>query len=95
MKRTRMKRRPPKDADAAKAFRISVLNRDLWCRACGKQPATEAHHLRNMMGKRDHSHSNGLGLCEKHHTGAEGVHVIGKETWAQRFWGCEYWEIHG
>jgi len=92
MKRTRMKRRPARDAEAAREFRVAVLNRDLWCRACGKKPATEAHHLRNMMGKRDHSPSNGLGLDADCH---RELHEHGKESFARKYFDCEYWEIHG
>lgn len=97
MKRSAMKRRPPKDRKAAEAFRIAVLNRDLFCRVpeCPK-PAEVAHHIRGGgMGHRDHSLSNGLGLCFNHHTGDEGVHTFGRETWALKFFGCHYWEIHG
>ena len=58
----RNKRRDP----AAREFQVAVLKRHPLC-PCGRE-ATVAHHLHNHgMGWRDHSLSNGIGLCHPCH----------------------------
>lgn len=44
------------------------------------------HHLRSgsagiVGGGQRSAHTRGIALCERHHTGSDGIHQIGVETW--------------
>ena len=59
---------------------------EMGCVIC-KQPA-QIHHLigvkyRGMGQKADNEFT--IPLCLNHHTGAEGIHQIGKQTWQAQF----------
>ena len=59
---------------------------ELGCAICGMPP--QIHHLigtkwRGMGQKSDDR--NTIPLCLHHHTGAEGVHTIGKKTWEAKY----------
>jgi hypothetical protein len=65
--------------------RFDVLSQ-LGCCICGQPP--QIHHLtgvkyRGMGQKADDCYT--IPLCMNHHTGAEGVHTIGKKTWEAKY----------
>jgi len=67
LRRSRMRRKLPRDWSVWTAARDAVLAEEPRCRACGA-PSTVVHHLRNgMMGKRDHSRPNLVALCRPCH----------------------------
>lgn len=60
----------------------------LGCCVC-RQPA-QVHHVRGgsvgiVGAARKSSDWMTIPLCEKHHTGVEGIHAIGVQTWERRF----------
>lgn len=56
----------------------------LGCLIC-QQPA-QVHHIRDGAGMGQRSgHDETVPLCERHHTGAEGFHTLGPQTFAGRF----------
>lgn len=70
-------------ADRKKRF--DILSQ-LGCCVCGQPP--QIHHLigakyRGMGQKADDLLT--IPLCMNHHTGAEGIHTIGKKTWESKF----------
>ena len=66
------------------AARDKQLADEPYCRVCGSTYGLVAHHYDNRgMGYRDHSRL--VSLCYTHHTGAEGVHTLGKQTFNRMF----------
>lgn len=51
--------------------------------------ATEVIHHRENRGTGYRDHGALMALCHYHHTGANGVHALGKLTWRARFWPAE------
>jgi len=65
--------------------RFDLLSQ-LGCCICGQPP--QIHHLtgikyRGMGQKADDVYT--IPLCMNHHTGAEGIHQIGKKTWEAKY----------
>jgi len=74
LKRTPIKRKKPKDYDAAVAFSKAVLKGDPLCDRCKETRATEAHHLCSRARGKGHPNlhhpANGKPLCFKCHSWA-------------------------
>ena len=63
------------------------------CRRSG-YPDTPAHvhHLRSGTGLGRASHLDTIPLCPMHHTGATGIHYMGRRAWERR-WGVTELEL--
>jgi hypothetical protein len=48
------------------------------CEVCGR-PAQHIHHIWH--NRQNNSQDNLFSLCEEHHTGQRGVHIIGEIKW--------------
>ena len=83
LRRSWMRRKRPRDWEVWLVAQAVVLVEEPYCRACGA-PTTDVHHLRNgMMGKRDHTRANLIGLCRSCHDDAH----RNPKAWRERY--CE------
>lgn len=57
--------------------------RALGCMACGAANPEIHHTGTGAGGRRDHTEV--IGLCRTHHTGAAGIHHIGRRKWQEQF----------
>lgn len=58
------------------------------CEACKKRTATDQHHIVSRGAGGDDASANLIHLCRECHTGSQGVHTLGRWTFAKR-WGLE------
>lgn len=95
LRRKPMRARAKPESDLWRKNRATILERFPRCEVPGcTRRSSVVHHLRNGgKGYRDHSLGNLVALCAKHHTGEEGVHVLGRETWARRFWAVSFLDL--
>ena len=78
-----LRRRLPKDYPVWRKARAAQIEREPYCAVCGK-PGVVHHYGRDHgMGRRDHKRL--ATLCNDHHTGDNGVHPLGRETFRERF----------
>ena len=52
------------------------------CVVCGSYPVHAHHVFRRSQGGTDRSC---VPLCNFHHTGQSGIHILGVKTWAEKF----------
>jgi len=66
--------------------RDAQLADEPYCLICGSTYGLVVHHIETCgMGIKDNSPENLVSLCFHHHTGAEGVHTLGKQTFNRMF----------
>jgi hypothetical protein len=93
MKRSRLAkfgRRKAREQNQGKRYgELADRVRAMPCCICGKPGPSHPHHvLTKGSGRKDRlpdGSSNLAPLCFNHHTGDEGVHTLGPETFARRF----------